>query len=158
VGASVRDYKSSDEAALLECIIELQDIEREIFSRTAAGSVVAKPYLEHRVGICRVNRGKILVVEQDGCVVGFSAVQVWKNSEEVHEEPYEYAYISEVIVLEEYRGRGFGSALLKAAEQFAIHQGVRFLRIGALAGNKSARRVYASRGFDEHKVVFEKSI
>lgn len=158
MGASVRDYKSGDEEALLDCVIELQDVERQMFSRTAAGSLVAKPYFEYLVGSCRANKGKILVVEQDGRVVGFSAVQIWNNSEQVHEEPYEYAYISEVIVLEGYRGHGYGSALLKAAEQFAIHRGVRFLRIGALAGNKLARSVYANRGFDEHKVVFEKSI
>ena len=158
MGASVRDYRSGDEAALLECVVELQDVERAIFPRTAAGSRVAKPFLDHLVDICSANRGKILVIEQDGRVVGFSAVQIWNNSEEVHEEPYEFAYISEVIVLEEYRGSGYGSALLKAAEQFGVHQGVKFLRIGALAGNKLARRLYASHGFDEHKVVFEKSI
>ena len=158
MGASVRDYEIHDEEALLECVIELQEVEREMFPRTAAGSRVAKPYLEKLVAICRDNRGKILVLEENGRVVGFSAVQIWDNSEEVHEEPYEYAYISDVVVLEGFRGSGYGGALLKAAEQFAKRQGVKFLRIGALSRNESARRMYASRGFEEHKIVFEKSI
>lgn len=156
--APVRDYESRDEATLRECVIQLQDVEREIFARTAEGVAIAKPYIEYLVEVCSANRGKILVVEQDGRAVGYSAVQFWDNSEEVHEEPYEYAYISDLVVLDVYRGRGFGRALLHAAESYAKGQGIEILRIGVLAGNKSVRRMYERFGFDEHKVVFEKPI
>ena len=54
---------------------------------------------------CRANRVKILVLEHNGRAIGFSAVQIWDNSEEVHEEPYEYVHISDVVVLEGFRGR-----------------------------------------------------
>ena len=155
---SIRVYKASDEEALRACVIQLQDIEREIFPKTADGAAIAKPYIEYRVEICRANRGRILVAEQCGQVVGYLAVQIWDNSGEVHEEPYDYAYISDLLVLETQRGKGLGRALLDAAESFAKGEGIDLLRIGVLAGNKSVRRMYKNCGFDEHKVVLEKSI
>lgn len=98
--APVREYETSDEAALRKCVIELQDVEREIYSKTAEGAAIAQPYIEYLVEICSANRGKIFVVEQNGRVAGYSAVQIWNNSEELHEEPYAYAYISDLVVLE----------------------------------------------------------
>jgi len=158
VPAPVRGYEKSDEAALRKCVIELQDAERAIFAKTADGDAIAKPYVDYLVEVCRSNRGRILVVEQDGRVVGYSAVQVWDNSQEVHEESYEYAYISDLVILEAYRGRGLGRALLQAAESFAKSHGVEILRIGVLAGNTPVRRMYERFGFDEHKIVLEKRL
>lgn len=156
--APVREYETSDEAALRKCVIELQDVEREIYSKTAEGAAIAQPYIEYLVEICSANRGKIFVVEQNGRVAGYSAVQIWNNSEELHEEPYAYAYISDLVVLAACRGRGLGRALLQAAEYYAKHQGIDILRIGVLAGNKPVRRMYENYGFNEHKVVLEKGI
>ena len=152
----IREYEPSDEEALRACVIQLQDVEREIYPKTADGAAIARPYIAYLVEICRANRGRILVVEQGGQVVGYSAVQIWDNSEEVHEEAYEYAYISDLVVLETHRGKGLGRALLDAAEAFAQGEGVDIVRIGVLAENKSVRRMYKNRGFGEHKVVLEK--
>jgi len=152
----IREYEPSDEEALRACVIQLQDVEREIYPRTADGAVIAKPYIAYLVEICRANRGRILVAERDGQVVGYSAVQIWDSSDEIHEEAYEYAYISDLVVLETHRGKGLGRALLDAAEAFAQGEGVDIVRIGVLAENKSVRRMYKNRGFGEHKVVLEK--
>jgi len=155
---SVRDYEKRDEGALRECVIQLQDAEREIHPKTADGTKIAESYVEYLVDICSKNRGRILVVEQDGRVVGYTAIQIWDNSEEIHEDSYEFAYISDLVVLDVYRGRGFGRVLLEATESFAKQQGVKLLRIGVLAGNKPVRRMYENCGFDEHKIVLEKNI
>lgn len=154
----IREFTDTDEAALRACVIQFQDAEREFFPKTADGEAIAGPYIEHLVKICRENRGRILVSVQDGRVVGYAAVQMWNNSEEIHEEPYEFAYISDLIVVEAFRGRGLGRALLEAAESFANSQGADLVRIGVLAQNHPARRMYERSGFVEHKIVLEKTI
>ena len=154
----VREYQASDEEALRACVIQLQDVEREIFPKTADGRTVAKPYIDYLLAICRANRGRVLVAEQSGQVVGYSAYQIWDNAEEVHEEAYEFGYISDLIVLDTHRGKGFGRALLDAAQSLVKAEGIELVRIGVLAGNRSVRRLYANCGFDEHKIVFEKRL
>lgn len=152
----IRDYESGDRAALRECVVQLQAAEREIDARTADGESIADAYIDYLNNICGANRGKILVAELHGQVVGYTAVQLWNNSEEVHEEPYEYGYVSDLIVLDAFRRRGLGRALLDAAQAYTRRQDIDLLRIGVLAGNKSVRRMYRGCGFREHKVVLEK--
>ena len=154
----VREYQASDEEALRACVIALQDFEREIFPKTADGRAIAKPYIEYLLEICRANRGRVLVAERSGQVVGYSAYQIWDNAEEIHEDAYEYGYISDLAVLDAHRGKGFGRALLDAAQSLLKAEGIELVRIGVLAGNRPARRLYADCGFDEHKIVFEKRL
>jgi ribosomal protein S18 acetylase RimI-like enzyme len=152
----IRDYESGDRAALRECVVQLQAAEREIDPRTADGESIADAYIDYLRNICGANRGKILVAELNGQVVGYTAVQLWDNSEEVHEEPYEYGYVSDLVVLDAFRRRGLGRALLDAAQAYTKHQHIELLRIGVLAGNETVRRMYHGCGFREHKVVLEK--
>ena len=56
---SVRDYEKSDEAALRECVIQLQDAERETHPKTADGAMIARSYVEYLTDICSANRGRI---------------------------------------------------------------------------------------------------
>jgi ribosomal protein S18 acetylase RimI-like enzyme len=154
----IREFEAGDESALRACVIELQNAEREIFSRTAEGKTVANTYIAYLKEVCRANKGKIIVAEVDGQTVGYSAVQIWNNSEEVHEEAFEYGYISDLAVLDSHRGHGLGRALLAAAEAYVKAQYIDYLRIGVLAGNGRVRRMYQSYGFHEHKLVFEKRL
>lgn len=154
----VRDYRESDEEALRACVIQLQDAERNFFPKTADGHRVAKPYIDYLLTICRANRGRVLVAEHSGQVVGYSAYQIWDNAEEVHEEAYEFGYISDLVVLDTHRAKGFGRALLDAAQSGVKAEGIELVRIGVLAGNESVRRLYANCGFDEHKIVLEKKL
>jgi len=153
----IRDYEPGDRAALRECVVQLQDAEREIEPRTADGDSIADTYIAYLKNICSANKGKIFVAELDGRVVGYSAVQLWSNSDEVHEELYEYGYVSDLVVLDAFRRRGLGRALLEAAEAYTKRQHIDLVRIGVLAGNETVRRMYRSYGFREHKVVLEKN-
>lgn len=136
----------------------MQNAEREFFFRTADGEAVANTNIVSLKEVCRANKGKVIVAEVDGQAVGYSAVQLWNNSEEVHEEAFEYGYISDLAVLDSHRGRGLGRALLAAAEAYVKAQHIDYLRIGVLAGNGRVRRMYQRYAFHEHKLVFEKRV
>ncbi|PZD92895.1 hypothetical protein DNH61_25705 [Paenibacillus sambharensis] len=61
-----------------------------------------------------------------------------------HDDEY---YISNLAVLEEYRGRGFGVELLHQAEELAREQGFNKLSLAVEFRNSAAIRIYEKFGF-----------
>jgi GNAT superfamily N-acetyltransferase len=70
----------------------------------------------------------------------------------------EFGLIGDLVVLEEYRKRGYGTELLSAAEQEAKASNVKWLRVGVLSENRVASELYLSRGFSPHSVQLEKAL
>ncbi|MCC6508842.1 MAG: GNAT family N-acetyltransferase [Pirellulaceae bacterium] len=55
--------------------------------------------------------------------------------------------IHDLGVVPEYRGRGIGSALLRAVEQHALEMGCAKITLEVQENNHRARRVYSGAGF-----------
>ena len=96
----------------------------------------------------------VLVAEQDGHIVGLAAV----FSVTVEPRPYRlghtYCKLDTLYVLEEYRNRGIGIALLCATQNWAKERGHTSLQLMTLGENEGARRFYASAGLREHQIIF----
>jgi len=154
----IREFRPADAEQVERCIVALQDYERRIDVRCLPGHAVRGWYLTYLQSECAAKQGKILVAEIDGEIAGFVAVQARVPSEDNDEEAYEYAYISDLAVLEAHRNQGVGRALIAAAEDFAVREGARWLRITVLAQNPIARPLYEGCGFGERLVMFEKDL
>ncbi len=154
----VREFQPADTEQVEHCIAALQDYERRIDIRCLPGHAVRGWYLTYLQSECAAKQGKILVAEVDGEIAGFVAVQARVASEDNDEEAYEYAYVSDLAVLEDHRNKGVGRALIAAAEDIAVREGACWLRITVLAQNPSARHLYQRCGFAERLVVFEKDL
>jgi GNAT superfamily N-acetyltransferase len=65
-----------------------------------------------------------------------------------------------LVVEEERRGDGVGSALLRAAEAWTGEQGITELRVRARVARDGARRFYEGRGFtlEKQQNVFKKEL
>ena len=81
-----------------------------------------------------------IFVADSGGVVGFLSV-------EVHREREDYAYLDDFSVTEAYRGRGIGTALIRAAEEYARELALGAVLLHAEKTNEAARRFYAREGF-----------
>jgi ribosomal protein S18 acetylase RimI-like enzyme len=57
------------------------------------------------------------------------------------------AWIYDIEIVPEQRGRGYGRALLAAAEQVAARHGARFLALNVFGPNAVARGLYESAGY-----------
>jgi len=157
--AIVRDFdQSRDSAALCDCFIELQNYERQLDPDKPEGSTVAEAYLERMFDRCRQWDGRVLVAEIAGQVVGFVCVWARVQPDEPDKNPATYAFVSDLVVRATHRRRGIGRQLLSAAESFARGQGAETLRIGVLASNDAARRLYESAGFEEYEVELAKRL
>ncbi len=89
----------------------------------------------------------ILVCENDGTVVGFILLQAKVRPDFDFMLPGKYCYIMDIIVTENHRGKGFGTALMNAAKDWAKEQNCSFINLDVLVNNPEAIKLYEKLGF-----------
>ncbi len=87
----------------------------------------------------------------------FTAVFDGKTVGVIHVEKYDLLYfetmanILGLAVSKAYRRQGIGSALIKAAEDWALENGISDMRLNSGESRKEAHSFYRSLGFDSEK-------
>lgn len=152
---NIREREPRDTPAILDCMRELQEWERNIDARLAPPDDVLERLWQEILEDCDVFRGVIFVAELDSEVVGYTGVLTRVPREETDEIDYVYAQITDVVVREQYRSQGIGAALLARARTHAREAGVRWLRINVLAGNPGAASLYRRCGFRDREIILE---
>jgi GNAT superfamily N-acetyltransferase len=100
----------------------------------------------------------VLVAELSGSVAGMTEIVlappppdhqilVRRRTAQVH-----------TVVLERYRGKGIGKALVTAAEQHAAQHGVTCLLAPILTSNAEAVTFYSRAGFGPHGIILTKEL
>ena len=139
-------------------MIELQDFERELDARMPPGSHIVDDYVANMLAKCAEHDGKVFVAGTGHDVAGYVTLLSRVPSDGLEDGEYEYGLISDLVVLEPYRSNGIGTALLRHAEEFAREQGIEWLRIGVLSGNRPALDLYRSLGFADRYTELEKNL
>lgn len=65
--------------------------------------------------------------------------------------------VDNVYVVPDARDQGVGTALLEFAEGELADRGADVLAVEALWDNEAARRLYERRGYDQHRVTYERA-
>ena len=89
----------------------------------------------------------ILVYENDGTVVGFILLQAKERPGFDFMIPGKYCYIMDVIVTKNSRSKGFGTALMNSAKDWAKEQDCNFVNLDLLSNNTGAITLYKKLGF-----------
>jgi ribosomal protein S18 acetylase RimI-like enzyme len=87
--------------------------------------------------------GRVMLCEVNGVVVGYVAICIGFSLELGGNE----AFIDELFVLPEFRGRGLGRELLNAATGLAKDLGVKALHLEVDQANTAAVELYRALGF-----------
>ncbi len=156
---SIRPYDAeTDAASVRRAFIELQEAERALDPHMPPGERVVDAYLESLFDQCERTKGRIYVaVEDRTCqVAGYVAVLGEVPSDEPDDDPSPYAYLSDLVVLSDFRGRGVARQLTAMAESHARELGMPRIRLQAMARNMAARRLYERAGYTDHIVQMEK--
>jgi ribosomal protein S18 acetylase RimI-like enzyme len=140
------------------CVLELQEFERSLEPALPEGAAMADAYLALLLARCSQAAGRVLVAEVDLVVAGFVAVLPHVAPGEPDEEQIPYAYISDLVVLPQYRRRGIGRALLDRAEALVRSSGASILRVGVLAKNRFAASLYREAGFRDYQIQLVKRL
>ena len=89
----------------------------------------------------------IFVYEKDGTVVGFILLQAKERPDFDFMIPGKYCYIMDIIVTETHRNKGFGTALMNSAKDWAKEQNCSFINLDVLTTNTNAVALYEKLGF-----------
>jgi GNAT superfamily N-acetyltransferase len=76
----------------------------------------------------------------------------------VRAEARAHLYVSDIFVIESWRGRDVAGALLAAADTHGRTLGLAFVTIGLLAVNHAAQRAYQKSGFEAYEVYLRKRL
>jgi len=155
----IREYNSgTDYEGLRKCVIAIQEHERNIEPRMPRGQDIVDEYVPDLVQRCRKYQGKILIADVGGAVAGYVLILCKVVSRDIEDGNMEFGLVGDLVVLEEFRTRGYGAKLLSAAETEAKANDVKWLRIGVLSANHVARNLYLSKGFRAHFDQLEKAL
>jgi GNAT superfamily N-acetyltransferase len=160
-GFRIRPYQDAD-LPVLRCMIQgLQEAECGMETSRARWSDGAAAYTDWTLGEIAAHSGAVFMAETpDGTPIG--VVTCWRGDDPtditVTPEARVHLYVSDLFVVESWRGRDVAGALLAAAEQHGRHLGLAQMTIGLLAVNQAARRAYEKSGFEDYELLLRKRL
>ena len=105
--------------------------------------------------IFQSDRQDILVAEEGSAVVGFIHVMILEQKNVSCLIPQTAVYIQDMIVSEEKRNHGIGTALIRAAKEYGAVHGADFMRVQVFPGNEAGIRFYERNGLCEMMKTME---
>jgi len=98
---------------------------------------------------------KILVAELKGKIIGYIVMMLGVKDSSTG---YPHAWIFDLYVEPEYRGRGIAKKLLKIAEDVAIRGGYKYIGLTVTTDNEVAVRLYSKLGYQEERKIMVKEL
>jgi ribosomal protein S18 acetylase RimI-like enzyme len=158
----VRPYRPSDRGMLRACATQLQDsmVQIDPWKLTTRTDDHASVYSAHVLEKVRRFHGFILIAEVDRQPVGACVGWVEPASRVVRTEtrPTRAGYVSDLVVLKPWRGKGIGSRLLRAAETRFRRDGCDAIGLGVFYPNTGARRLYRKSGYSPRGMYLMKRL
>lgn len=101
-----------------------------------------------------------ILVEDDDKIIGYALIEKRESPSKLYEAFKEdkFAYIYEVVILPEYRSKGYGTSLIEMAEKWAKDRNLTSIELNALENNYSAKAFYENIGFEKYQVKLRKNI
>lgn len=102
----------------------------------------------------QAENGCVLLAEQDGEVLGFTSVTMKETGEKAFRVSQKYAELEHIYVREEYWRTGVGTALFRAAWDWAKARGAASMHLMTLAENTRAQSFYVGMGMRQSKIIY----
>jgi len=136
-----------------ELFIVLNELKGEIynpiaFPRVFISSMINSSYSDY------------ILIEDDDKIVGYALIEERKSPYDEYDSFVEdhYAFIYELVVLPEYRIKGYGRKLMEEAQKWAKSRKLTSIELNVLSNNHSAKAFYERNGFEEYQVKLRKEI
>ncbi len=156
---TLRTADLADRSAAVDLIQRLNVFENGLTGdrlETRAAAEASYDRLMHRIA---ARQGRLVVAQAEGAeVIGLMGFIVEEDEPFIRDDVRRYGLVTELVVHEDWRGRGVGRRLLDEAERLARAAGLRRLAIGVLEANAGAARLYDAAGFGRYLRVLVKDI
>jgi ribosomal protein S18 acetylase RimI-like enzyme len=144
----VRRAESRDCSALLKMMVDFNQIEGIAFDRAATEPALRRLIADETLGC-------VAIAEDAGVPIGY-AVVTWSYDLEWNGRD---AFVTEIYLVSDARGRRLGATLLAAVEALAREAGARALHLLVLPENARALALYRRAGFESQpRVMLTKPI
>jgi ribosomal protein S18 acetylase RimI-like enzyme len=134
-----RTADTSDADALVEMMRDFNAHERIAFDEGEVRAALARLFADDSLGLA-------CLILLDGEVAGYVVIAFGFSIEFRGRD----AFVDELFVKDEFRGRGLGSAAVRFAEGVCRGRGVRALHLEVERENTRAQSVYRRAGFADH--------
>lgn len=148
---------SADLDAVLDSWVDLVDGQRRYGSHleAEANRSTARDLLGQYIVGEMLSVARPAGVGPGGTILGFVMFYLEQG---VFEQDRMRGVIENVYVCPEARGEGTGSALLDHAEMALAERGAEVITLSAMADNETAIEWYEERGYEPHRIDFERSL
>jgi ribosomal protein S18 acetylase RimI-like enzyme len=86
------------------------------------------------------NNHHLFNVYQADQLIGFVWIKIEKEKKS--------AFLYEIYIFEEYRGKGFGTRMMKNVEEWLEQEGIYYFKLHVFGSNEGARKLYEELGFE----------
>ena len=155
---ALRTALPHDRDTVVELIHQLNVFEADLVGDRRRDYGGANAYYDELILRLTRRNGRIVLAEANGIVVGAMGFSLDQDAAYVAHEVRSHGTVTDLIVHEEWRGRGVGQLLLNEAERLTKEAGLKRLMIGALVANERAIRTYDRFGFEPYVAFLKKEL
>lgn len=101
-----------------------------------------------------------ILIEDDEKIIGYALIEERESPYREYDSFVEdhYAFIYEIVILPEYRTKGYGRKIIEEAIRWANKRKLTSIELNVLSNNYSAKAFYESNDFKEYQIKFRKKI
>jgi GNAT superfamily N-acetyltransferase len=155
---ALRTALADDREAVIDLIQVLNRYEADLTGDRKRDRAAAGAYYDELLQRLAKRDGRIVLAEADGIVVAAMGFCFDEDAAYVADDVRRHGTVTDLVVSEEWRGRGVGRMLLEEAERLTREAGFRRLVIGALVANDKAERTYRAFGFEPYVSILAKAL
>lgn len=148
----------SDRDAVIDLIQVLNEHEADLTGDRQRARPAAAAYYDELMHRLSRRHGRIVLAESDGFVVAAMGFSLDEDAAYVVDAVRRHGTVTDLVVHEDWRGRGIGQRLLKEAERLTREAGLERLAIGVLVANEKAERGYRAFGFEPYVSILVKAL
>ncbi len=158
MGVTLRTARPADRDAVVELIHRLNLFEADLVGDRRRDYGAAQAYYDELQQRLSRRQGRIVLAEEGGVVVAAMGFSIDEDAAYVTDDVRRHGTVTDLIVHEDWRGRGVGRLLLQEAERLTREAGLTRLFIGALVANEPACRIYENFGFQPYVSLLVKDL
>ena len=147
-----------DRDAVVDLIQVLNLYEAGLAGDRKRHRAAASAYYDELAQRLAKRQGRIVLAMAGSTIVAAMGFAIDEDAAYVSDDVRRHGTVTDLVVHEEWRGRGIARILLAEAERLTRKAGLRRLTIGALAANEKAERIYRSFGFEPYVSILVKAI
>jgi GNAT superfamily N-acetyltransferase len=158
MNVALRNAAPADRDTAIDLILVLNHFEADLTGDRKRERAAAAAYYDELMQRLSRRSGRIVLAEVEGVAVGLMGFSIDEDAPYVTEDVRRHGTVTDLVVEEEWRGRGIARILLAEAERLTREAGLTRLTIGVLVANEKAERTYRALGFDPYVSILVKTL